>query len=160
MNFLWDSNYNPWLLKVLRPMLFMFSKSFFMFFLILFLTSISTYKPEANLKVLFARKIFRSALKVEFVRFFIEKSYKQHQFKIFQTSQTELKKKREKLILKRTALNRYLHMISNKFWTLLYKKIYTFILICVQIQFKGYSRQLGILLRNRLSNMRLNLQIR
>ena len=64
------------------------------YFEILFLVSIITYKPETSLTVLFARKVFRSALKVEFTR--IEKSYKQHQFDIFQTFQTEHKKKKEK----------------------------------------------------------------
>ena len=52
-------------------------------------------KPEIRLTVLFARKVLRSVLKVESTRFFMGKSYKQHQFNIFQTSQTELTKKKE-----------------------------------------------------------------
>ena len=64
------------------------------YFEILFLVLIIIYKPETSLTVLFARKVFRSALKVEFAR--IGKSCKQHQFHIFQTSQTEHKKKKEK----------------------------------------------------------------
>ena len=50
---------------------------------------------QKQASVLFARNILRSALKVEFTRFVIGKSYKQLQFKIFQTFQTELKKKRK-----------------------------------------------------------------
>ena len=65
-------------------------------FEILFLASISTYKPETSLAVLFPRKVFRSALKVEFTRFFIGKSYKEHQFNIFQTSQAVHNKKKKK----------------------------------------------------------------
>ena len=38
-------------------------------FEILFLASISTYKPETSITVLFARKAFRSALKVDFTHF-------------------------------------------------------------------------------------------
>ena len=68
-------------------------------FEILFLASISIYKPEISLTVLLARKVFLSALKVEYTSFFIGKFYKQHQFKIFQTNQIELKEKKRKIYL-------------------------------------------------------------
>ena len=62
-----DTNCNSWLLKVFQIATNNFE--------ILFLASINRYKPETNLTVLFARKIFISALMVELRRFFIEKSY-------------------------------------------------------------------------------------
>ena len=102
-------------------------------FEILFLASISSYRPETSITVLFARKVFRSALKVEFTRFFIGKSYEQDQFNIFQRSQTEHKKKKKKkgkFILKRTVLIRYLHLILDMIHTLLYKYIYLYTNLC------------------------------
>ena len=41
---------------------------------------------------------------------------------------------------------------------ILYKYVY-FVLTCVQIQFKGPLREVGRLLSNRLSNMKLKLEI-
>ena len=99
-------------------------------FEILFLASISIYKPEISLTVLLARKVFLSALKVEYTSFFIGKFYKQHQFKIFQTNQIELKEKNGKFILKRTLLHRYPHMILDKIHTILYKYIYFYTNLC------------------------------
>ena len=126
-------------------------------FEILLLASINTYKPETNLTVLFAIKVFRSALKIEFTRSFIGKSYKQHQINIFQTFQTEIRKKKMKIYYEQFCID-----ICLWFWIwyiLFCINTYTFILICVQIQFKGPSWQIGILLRNRSSNMRFKLQI-
>ena len=97
-------------------------------FEILLLASINTYKPEANLTVFFAIKVFRSALKIEFTRCFIGKSYKQHQFNIFQTFQTEIRKKNENLLW--TVLHRYLPMILDMIHTLLYKYIYFYTNLC------------------------------
>ena len=64
---------------------------------------------QKQASVLFARNIFRSALKVEFTRFVIGKSYKQLQFKIFQTSWTELQKKRKIYLEKNSFTQRSAH---------------------------------------------------
>ena len=93
-------------------------------FEIWFLMSISTYKSEKNLRVLFAAKVFQSALKIEFTHLFIGRSHQQHQFNIFQTSHPEIKKEKGKFILKRTALHRYQDIILDMMDTLLYKYIY------------------------------------
>ena len=125
-------------------------------FYILFLASVNTYKQETNLTVLFARKVFRSALKVEFTRFFIGKSYKQYQINISKTFQAGLRKKM-KIQLEQFYIDNCLWFCI---WYILFCiNTYTFILMCVQIQFKSVSRQIGILSRNRLSNMRLKFQI-
>ena len=85
-------------------------------------------------------------------------SYKHHQLKIFETSLIELKKKRN-FILKRAVLHKY--CIWFCIWYILFWiNTYTFILICVQIQFKEASRHRYILFRNdKLSNIRIRLQI-
>ena len=97
---------------------------------ILFLASISTYKPETSLTVFFARKLFRWTLKVEFTRL---------------------------------SWNEQFHIdICIWFWiwyVLFCINRYALILICVQIHFKVPSRQIGVLLRNKVSNMRLKLEI-
>ena len=65
--------------------------------IIMIILSDSNYKPETSLTVLFSRKVFRSALRVEFRWFFVGESYKQHQFNIFKTPQTDHKKKKENI---------------------------------------------------------------
>ena len=54
-----DSNCNSWLLKLIHPV-HVFKRALNNFE-ILFPASISPYKPETSLTVLFARKVFRSA---------------------------------------------------------------------------------------------------
>ena len=64
---------------------------------------------QKQASVLLARNILRSALKVGFTRFVTGKSYKQLQFKIFQTSWTELQKKRKIYLEKNSFTQRSAH---------------------------------------------------
>ena len=64
-------------------------------FEILFLASTNTYKPETSLTILFARKVSRSALKVELTRFFIGKSDKEHKLIFSKHLKQNIRKKRK-----------------------------------------------------------------
>ena len=57
-----------------------------------------------------------------------------------------------------TVFHRFLHVVMDMKNIILYKYFY-FVLMCVQIQFKGPLREVGRLLSNRLSNMKLKLEI-
>ena len=60
---------------------------------------------------------------------------------------------------KYTFFHRFLNVVMDMKNIILYKYVY-FMLTCLQIQFKGPLREVGRLLSNRLSNMKLKLEIR
>ena len=97
------SNCNHWLIKVKHPVTFMF------FRVLSFFSCQLTHINQKQASVLLARNILRSALKVGFTRFVTGKSYKQLQFKIFQTSWTELQKKRKIYLEKNSFTQRSAH---------------------------------------------------
>lgn len=70
-------------------------------------------------------------------------------------STTQTEEKKGKFIWEETVLHRSQQMIFDRI--LFCINTNTFLLFCVQIQFKGPSRQVGILSSNILINMRSNL---
>ena len=60
---------------------------------------------------------------------------------------------------KYTVFHRFLNVVMDMKNIILCKYVY-FMLTCLQIQFKGPLREVGRLLSNRLSNMKLKLEIR
>ena len=125
-----------------------------LFWIILF----CTYKPKTILTVLFARKVFRSTLQKEFTLFLTGSLISNNSLKFskkIHEKQSNIPEKtlekKVKLILEQTVLHKSLQLILDRIHTLLYIYFYLF---CVKIQFKP-SRRIRILLRNKLSNMRL-----
>ena len=59
---------------------------------------------------------------------------------------------------KYTVFHRFLNVVMDMKNIILCKYVY-FMLTCLQIQFKGPLREVGRLLSNRLSNMKLKLEI-